>query len=218
MIHLSDTHNYHKKLNVPSGDLLIHSGDFTSNGQVHQIVAFDKWLGEIKHKFKFGILICAGNHDRLFETDPNLARSLITNATYLQDEAIEINGFKIYLSPHQPEFCNWSFNVPRGEALAKIWAKIPLDTDILVTHGPARGILDYAPQCGQVGCNDLYRRILELPNLLLHCFGHIHASWGTKMVDNVMYSNGSICNEQYKPINKPNIFRITKRIVKQLKK
>jgi len=29
---ISDTHNLHQKLTIPSGDVLIHCGDFTNKG------------------------------------------------------------------------------------------------------------------------------------------------------------------------------------------
>ena len=54
------------------------------------------------------------------------------------------------------------------------------DTDIVVTHGPPHGILDYVSG-RRGGCSDLFAAI-ERSRPRLHCFGHIHASWGAKMV------------------------------------
>ena len=39
----------------------------------------------------------------------------------------------------QPVFCDWAFNLERGEPLQKKWDLIPEDTDILITHGPPIG-------------------------------------------------------------------------------
>lgn len=39
-----------------------------------------------------------------------------------------------------PVFCDWAFMKHRGEAINKIWKKIPTNIDILVTHGPPLGI------------------------------------------------------------------------------
>jgi predicted phosphodiesterase len=55
--------------------------------------------------------------------------------------------------------------------------RIPAGTDIVVSHGPSRGILD-AKSCG---CEDLLAGIAEA-RPLLHCFGHIHEAWGADMV------------------------------------
>lgn len=79
---LSDTHSRHEQITVPDGDILIHAGDATMVGDIDEIADFDHWLGTLPHQHKH---IIAGNHDWLFQTHPHLARSLITNAVYLQD-------------------------------------------------------------------------------------------------------------------------------------
>ena len=141
IVAISDTHSRHQQINVPDGDILIHAGDATMAGGVAEIAAFDHWLGTLPHPVK---LFCAGNHDLLFERNPALARGLITNATYLQDELIEALGLRIYFSPWQPRFFDWAFNLDRGAALRAKWDLIPWPLDVLVTHGPPMGILDAA--------------------------------------------------------------------------
>ena len=42
--HISDTHNKHNKINLPGGDILIHSGDISSIGRKHEVLDFIKWL------------------------------------------------------------------------------------------------------------------------------------------------------------------------------
>jgi len=196
------------KVSLPDGDLLIHSGDATSVGQIIDIVKFNQELGGIKTKYKHGIIFIPGNHDFLFERNQQLARDIMTNAKVLIDESVEIEGIKIYGSPWQPEFNNWAFNLPRGEALKQRWSTIPDDTNILVTHGPPYGILDKCPDGSLVGCEELYKRVFELKQLKLHQFGHIHHAWGTKQIDNITFINASICTENYKPTNKPWIINI----------
>ena len=39
----------------------------------------------------------------------------------------------------QPEFCNWAFNLDRGEKCLEKWDLIPEGIDILITHGPPIG-------------------------------------------------------------------------------
>ena len=41
---ISDTHNLHKTLQMPKGDILIHAGDFTNDGTQKEIKDFDSWL------------------------------------------------------------------------------------------------------------------------------------------------------------------------------
>jgi hypothetical protein len=57
---------------------------------------------------------------------------------YLNDSGVEIDGLKFWGSPVQPYFHNWAFN-RIGDDICKHWELIPLDTDILITHGPVKG-------------------------------------------------------------------------------
>lgn len=58
---------------------------------------------------------------------------------------------------------------------------IPPDTDIVITHGPALGVLDQTSGGKRAGCPELFASIARA-RPLLHCFGHVHGSWGAKMV------------------------------------
>jgi len=197
---LSDTHN-RQGFDVPDGDILIHAGDLTGRGTLPEITAVDEWLGRLPHRHK---IVIAGNHDFLFEENSALARSLITNATYLQDSAAEAEGFKIWGSPWQPWFYDWAFNLRRGEALREKWAMIPEGTDILVTHGPPMGILDETDHGERAGCQDLRDRIagMSAPPRL-HVFGHIHEAYGIERARRTTYVNASVCDLSYRPVNAP---------------
>ena len=218
---ISDTHNMHDQIDLPPGDILVHAGDATGRGRVEELEEYNRWLGSIKHKYRY-IVIIAGNHDWLFERDQAAARKIMTNAIYLEDELVEIEGRRIYGSPHQPEFCNWAFNVPRGKPLAEKWAKIPENLDLLITHGPPHGLLDtlrrmtisdekgrpvYGEECVHLGCEDLYQSVMaKKPKN--HVFGHIHDGYGMLQIDGTTFVNASICTEQYRPINKPIVIYI----------
>ena len=43
---ISDTHCQHDLLNVGSGDILIHAGDFTYTGKYEEIKSFAEWFGK----------------------------------------------------------------------------------------------------------------------------------------------------------------------------
>ena len=194
---ISDTHNKHSKLDLGSGDVLLHCGDFSGRGSEQQIVNFNDWLGTLNFKHK---IVIAGNHDFMFEKDPQKARSLLTNATYLQDSAIEIEGLKIYGSPWQPWFHNWAFNLQRGKDLKEKWSLIPDDTDILLTHGPPYGVQDLTSNGEHVGCEDLLEKVLSIKPKV-HCFGHIHEDSGTTVYEDIKFINASTCNFDYEPTN-----------------
>ena len=174
LIITSDTHGSHESLDVPDGDVFIHAGDFTNMGELYEIADFNEWLGDLPHPHK---IVIAGNHDLLFEQDPSLAKLLLSNATYLQDDLYWLNGISFYGSPWQPEFNDWAFNLPRGAALRKKWAMIPDGVDVLITHGPPFGILDNTLVGAYSGCQDLLAAI-DRVRPRLSVFGHIHEGYG----------------------------------------
>lgn len=204
---LSDTHNCNEQINVPDGDILIHSGDATVMGTVDEIKRFNSWFSSLPHKRKIFI---AGNHDWLFEKDNERARMLLDRSiVYLQDSSTEIDGLRVYGSPWQPRFFDWAFNLNRGYEMAGKWKLIPNDIDILITHGPPNGILDLVPRKGwdeNAGCEELRKKVEEiaaLGRLKLHVFGHIHCGYGTHERFGVKFVNASNCDEQYFPTQPP---------------
>lgn len=201
---ISDTHNCHGKLEIPDGDILIHAGDMSMQGSLQELRWFDAFLGRLPHRHK---IVISGNHDFGFERTPTEARAAITQGIYLQDEAVEIEGLKIYGSPWQPWFCNWAFNLRRGQPLAEKWALIPDDTDILVTHGPPRRQGDLTHHGERVGCVDLMRRIREV-RPRYHVFGHIHEGYGVTRDEHTTYVNACICTLDYHPTNPPIVFDV----------
>ncbi len=214
MVFISDTHLKEPKL--PEGDILIHCGDLTYDGSGEQVNRALKWLGNQDYE---EIIVVPGNHDWLFQRNPTFAKELCEKyaLTGLVDEFIIFNGLKIYGSPWQPEFCDWAFNAGRTLEQAQTlhlpyindkWRLIPDDTNILVTHGPPYMMLDYAPQCNHVGCVDLWNRVIQLKDLKIHAFGHIHYSYGVKEFNGVKFINAAICNEQYKAANEPIVIEL----------
>lgn len=194
---LSDTHSRHAKIDVPDGDVLVHAGDLTSRGEPHEIRDFHWWLQNLPHAHK---LVIAGNHDWMFENHPEGARGLLTDCTYLQDSGVTIDGVKFWGSPWQPWFYDWAFNLQRGLELADKWARIPTDTDVLITHGPPHGILDETARGERAGCEDLARELHRVQPRL-HVFGHIHEAYGQLEQGGTTYVNACNCTLQYQPSN-----------------
>jgi predicted phosphohydrolase len=211
LVLLSDTHGLHSEIDVPEGDILVHAGDFTIRGSVDEVRRFNRFLERLPHPSK---VVIAGNHEHCFEKEGRLARSLITSATYLEDEATTVAGIRFYGSPWQPEFLSWAFNLPRGAPLRARWARIPDDTDVVITHGPPFGILDWALRGEAVGCVDLLERV-EALRPALHVFGHIHEAAGILVSEHTTFVNASSCTIAYKPKNPPIIvdFDVTQRKV-----
>jgi len=200
---ISDTHNRNEQIRVPDGDILIHAGDAANRGTIEEIVLFNHWFTGLPHGYK---IFVAGNHDWIFETNPRLARSLLdSKIIYLQDSFVEIENLKIYGSPWQPRFFDWAFNLNRGAEMAEKWKLIPGNVDILITHGPPRGILDAVARLDSIehaGCEEL-RKTVEKLKPKLHIFGHIHGGYGSLDRFGVKFINAANCDENYLPVNLP---------------
>jgi Icc-related predicted phosphoesterase len=80
---------------------------------------------------------------------------------------------------------------------------ITVGTDILITHGPPFGKLDYVKYPNQnVGCEELMKRV-EVIKPKIHVFGHIHEGYGYVFDGNTHYINAAVLNGRYEFRNKP---------------
>lgn len=198
---VSDTHGRGDFIDPPMGDVLIIAGDITARGTLYEIERFTDWVRRLPHPQK---ILIAGNHDWALQELPDnpVVRRLKEEVIYLQDNGCEIDGVKFWGSPWQPKFYNWAFNLERGKELADKWALIPEDTDVLITHGPPYGILDFTQGHESVGCEEL-RKAVDRIKPKLHVFGHIHHSYGVYKGSDTTFVNACVCTEGYKPINPP---------------
>ncbi|KAK7999094.1 phosphoesterase [Apiospora marii] len=94
--------------------------------------------------------------------------------------------FRVFGSPWQPQFERWAFQYTRhqeddGLAARRLWAGIPLDTDVLITHGPAFGHRDETVGREAAGCEELRRAMWRVRPRLAVC-GHIHEARGVERV------------------------------------
>jgi Icc-related predicted phosphoesterase len=187
---ISDTHELHRELNVPPGDLLLHAGDFTFFGRDKQaILDFNEWLGELPHPHK---VITCGNHEYAFETNSGL-RKLITNATLLLNESTTVGRVRVWGSPLTPHF-HGAFGKSNAAERAQVYDSIPNDSDIVITHGPPFGILDSAEEYpGPSGDSELRRAILRVKPIL-HVFGHAHGGYGVLQTRNTCFVNAALCD------------------------
>jgi len=209
LLFISDTHNQHRSLRLPEADILIHCGDISGQGRLAEVVDFLDWYGSMPHRHK---VLIAGNHDFLAEQNPTLFKSLIPqNVIYLNDSGCEIQGLRIWGSPISPWFFDWAFNRQRGTDIRQHWDLIPLDTEILITHGPPYGILDeVAHDRRRVGCQDLRTKIESLNFLKIHAFGHIHEGYGQHEEEGKLFLNASVLDEHYVLKNAPWVWEVTR--------
>lgn len=212
IIAISDIHGlYNDFVDFPtnSSDLLICGGDLTNCGEKYQIQQFCEWIKLFNCK---KCITIGGNHDFCLSNYLKSEMKQIfkdNGVIYLEDQEITISGIKFYGSPITPTFFNWAFMADRGEQIARYWSNIPVDTDVLVTHGPPHSILDLTYYDKEnAGCEELKKRIDQLSNLKVHIFGHIHETYGIFKKGKTLYINASTCDLKYRPVNKPIVFDI----------
>jgi predicted phosphodiesterase len=202
----SDTHGKHWDIKIPKCDLFVFCGDAEINGLL-PLHDFNDWLGTIKAPL--GCVVVAGNHDSELERiGKKECKRLFTNCVYLENEFVEIGGLKIWGSPFSPFFNNWSF-MRHDNDLKEIWAAIPLETEILITHCPPFGILDQVlPRDDSQGSRTLKDRVKEV-HPYIHLFGHIHENGFQKYTDGKTdYYNCSVLDECYKLTNPVTIINV----------
>jgi Icc-related predicted phosphoesterase len=197
---------------------MIHCGDFTNkhNPYENELEArnFLEWYKILPIKNK--VLVC-GNHDG------SCFKGLVKKEEYpeliwLEHETANVEGLNIFGSPYTPRFGDWYYTYKRN--IAKVyWDHIPNNIDILVTHGPAKTILDLTEDketnnLVQVGCKSLYNRVMEVKPVI-HCFGHIHQekncnNYGIyqKSISDTKFINASCLNHHTGEINQGHIVYI----------
>ena len=207
------TSDFHGKLPVISPcDLLLIAGDITPGGSVaKQALWLDTTFKEFLHTAPAKqIVFVAGNHDSIFEKAPHLIPQDL-RAIYLQDSSAKVLGITIYGMPWQLPFYG-SFNASETK-MASLCANIP-PCDIILSHGPAMGLLDgikrppFDPESEllfeivSVGSKALREKILTTkPKLVVT--GHIHEAYGQTHLDCTRFINGSHMNQHMIPTNSP---------------
>ncbi|GLB35148.1 putative metallo-dependent phosphatase [Lyophyllum shimeji] len=199
---ISDTHS--QIFPVPDGDVLLHAGDLSSWGHPEQVEVTLTWLSSLGHPVK---IIIAGNHELCLDAnlaqndqvlplqDPSLQSirrwmksQELENANiyYLEHESLrfktlEGREWSVYGSPSSPQYARGAFQYDSAEEAQAVYRRIPLDTEILLTHTPPHLVLDLTRRGKNAGCPHLAEKVKELTQCRLHVFGHIHEAWGVDL-------------------------------------
>lgn len=183
---ISDTHG-RQGWTIPECDVFIHAGDITAGGSRTETKRFAKAIqelldsGSVEH-----VILVPGNHDRCFEKQAEETLGFFPDPRIhvLINQGVEIEGKKFWGSPYTPPFCDWHF-MAEEERLREMYKDIPDAVDILITHGPPRGILDPGHDGSHVGSTELLYAIAVRNNTTAgaynikhHVFGHLHAAGG----------------------------------------
>lgn len=149
----ADTHGMYRRMRIPAdADILICAGDACEGFNPAELEDFFAWYNDIPAKHRIFI---AGNHDMVFDKQPEYARCLIPDGiTFLENNGIEFDGIRFHSVPARPYL--------KGQII------LPDGIDFLITHGPAWSCLDRGR-----GDKNLYMAIAAArPEY--HVFGHVH--------------------------------------------
>lgn len=220
IVAVADTHGSTGYIDaVPSCDILLIAGDICASytESFYQQKAwfeldFIKHLKHLKTKAEH-IVFIAGNHDYyLYECfrskkENTIRNNLPDNVHYLRNNSINVKGLEIYGTPYcllPAEYCrgrpNWSFSEDEDE-LQNIYAKIPSDIDVLLTHGPAYGYCDACDYRGaeHLGSKALTDKIENDLKVKYVISGHIHSAVRRESQKDVNFICASVCDDSYKP-------------------
>lgn len=215
---VSDTHELHEALTIPPCDVLVHTGDFTNDGEPDRIAVFARWCARVLAERPVRhLVVVAGNHDLCFDRrrresldgmrQASIDALAAAGAIYLEDEEHVLEGLRIWGSPWTPRFYDWAFQIDDDEHDQAVWAKVPEGIDVLLTHGPPYGILDRTYDGRPAGSPALHARVAQV-RPKLHAFGHIHEGYGIQLKDGTLFVNGSTCNSRYEPVNAPIVIEL----------
>jgi Icc-related predicted phosphoesterase len=202
---ISDTHKKHRQIEIPKCDILVHAGDLGFEKQIDE--DFFQWYSEQPARYK---LFLQGNHDIQGQEYEYLIKQKAEkyDLIYMHHNAIELEGLKFYGSNYSPRFGSWAWMKSRGLSMEQEWSQIPDNTQILLTHGPAYGILDTTAYGEKAGCEQLRDRIKNLTELKILIAGHIHEQYGICRKFGVDFVNAAMVDMYNRLVNKPIILNL----------
>lgn len=177
---IADTHGTFPD-DISPTELLIHAGDITGDGSMLELRLMCEWM---QSQPADNIVVVAGNHDISVERFNQGARKIFKEhgIVYLENEWAEVAGHKIYGTPMSLNFGNWSFMGTEDE-LYEFFKEVPDDCDIVISHGPPYGILDYVSRGEHTGSKSALFELIGRVQPKLFVCGHIHEQHGTIKLD-----------------------------------
>lgn len=190
-------------------DVVIHCGDLTDGSKLEEFRTTIQLLKELDAPLKLAIagnhdftMDLPAFERKVAEASPPLDPELVAKEYGTPGEARRLfeeakgagivfleegthhfaleNGalLTVYASPYTPALGAWGFQYhpERGHDFS-----IKKGVDVVATHGPPKGIMDFTHARERAGCPDLFAAIAET-RPRIHCFGHIHEGWGAKLV------------------------------------
>lgn len=165
-----------KDINAPLKLVIAGNHDFTMD-----IPAFEKKVAEATPPLDPELVVreygAPGEARQLFEEARDAGIMLLNEGTHcftLENGAL----LTVYASPYTPALGAWGFQYhpDQGHDFS-----IERGVDVVMTHGPPKGVMDYTYGRERAGCPSLFAAVARA-RPMVHCFGHIHEGWGAKLV------------------------------------
>ncbi|KKL27239.1 hypothetical protein LCGC14_2387140 [marine sediment metagenome] len=206
IVAFADTHGQHEDVTLPDGDVAVFAGDACRHGSRDDFLDFLDWYEKQSHGLK---IMIPGNHDICTEKYPGFALSACRarDIAYLANAGIRPSNVSYYGFPWTPRFGNWAWMKDEGELRADL-DTIMWEPDVFISHGPPVGVLDRTTREGEyVGSVSLWNYILD-SDISLNIFGHIHEGYGVYRLNDTLFVNCSLMNENYELVNKPVVIEL----------
>lgn len=208
---LSDTHGMalDELLPSPRADVAIHCGDLTEESKLDEMRTTLELLKKLDAPLKLVIagnhdftLDIPSFKQKVEDARPPLEPALVKKeyGDYGEAERLFLEaqehgirllregthhlvlsngaGLTVYASPYTPSLGDWGFQYKPDQGHVY---NIEKGTDIAITHGPPRGVLDRTNGRERGGSSELFAAVAT-SRPRVHCFGHIHEGWGAKMI------------------------------------
>lgn len=190
---LSDTHGHHRRIDMPPGDILLHAGDYTLHGDRAHAEDFDDWLSTLSYTYK---IVVHGNHEENASWKKE-AKDILSHAILLHQEQVEVAVQRKDGTLRTVKIFGTMFNWPcKGHN--PYFDQIPLDTDIVVSHCPARGCVDEGR-----GCDSLRSCILDRVQPKVVLSGHQHGGRGVVMRGETTFVNAANAAKNHQVTKQP---------------
>lgn len=188
---VSDTHERHREVVVPPGDVLLHCGDIlmssslTWQGRGLRVLAdFNDWLSTVPCRER---VVVGGNHDWALEQLPMAQqKTMLSAAMLLHDECVSLpmSGVKVYGNAHSTGHSNnRAWQTPEAKV-----SSCCADAEVVVTHHSTWS---------------LQEAVLAQAKPLLWASGHAHEAHGAVRRGSTLFVNASISNVKYNPVQAP---------------
>lgn len=208
---IADNHGF-LNVKVPECDLMIIAGDICPVSD-HSVMFQKLWIEDNfinwarKQPVK-NVVWVAGNHDFICQTDKRYDyhhilddRDNSVTIHYVNCATVKIDDLNIWGSPWSNEFGPWAFMTNELQ-LERIYEDIPENIDVIISHGPPKGLCDFTEDEIHAGSSAL-RRTLSRVKPRLCVTGHIHEGYGVARFGDTKIINASIMTAEYQPTNKP---------------